>query len=359
MADHPPVDQRTLAALGGVVAGLAHELNTPLGAGRTAAELLTSELHQLSRQLDQGPVSEARLRASLGVLHETTSLVQRSLDRLTTLVTAARHATPDDWNPAPRPTDFAPWAARLQAGLTELIARQGASLDFEVPPLDCLDVAAGALWQVVSNLVCHAGRRGFSPDVPHPRVRVRFGITDTHLTVEVTDNARRLDPAVWDRVFEPFAAMLGTGNGSGLDLHIAWSVVTAVFSGELSFGVVPDGGHRFDVRLPFGSAGLPAPPTVAPPIHIPLRTEFPAELWVAYRDDLDLLAHDLFAETNPEALRRLCHKLGGSAGLYGVVPLREAALALQHTPDPVHDRPLRSHLQAVIDATRKAVDALT
>lgn len=92
---------------------------------------------------------------------------------------------------------------------------------------------------------------------------------------------------------------------------------------------------------------------------IQLNPAFPSALWRAFGDDLSGQAAVIFDETDPDALRRHCHKLGGAAGMYGVVALREAAVALNHSPDPLTDAPARAALREAIDATLAAVDAHT
>ncbi len=81
-------------------------------------------------------------------------------------------------------------------------------------------------------------------------------------------------------------------------------------------------------------------------IHI--RDDFPDFLWTEYRRDLVKLHETIMSEADVDTLRRHCHKLAGSAGLYGLGPLRDAALALQHCETPTHDTAARSALEGVI-----------
>ena len=89
-----------------------------------------------------------------------------------------------------------------------------------------------------------------------------------------------------------------------------------------------------------------------------LRAEIPIGLWKAYRADLCQLATAIRTETGPEALRRVCHKLGGAAGVYGLPDLRAAAVALEHCARPVDDGPLQTRLLETIERTIGAIDRL-
>jgi len=92
-------------------------------------------------------------------------------------------------------------------------------------------------------------------------------------------------------------------------------------------------------------------------VQITLNPAFPASLWVAFRDDLVLEADALFADMDAESVLRRCHKLAGSAGVYGVVVLRQAAVALQESGTPLTDAPARDRLRRAVTATVDAVDA--
>jgi signal transduction histidine kinase len=122
-------------------------------------------------------------------------------------------------------------------------------IEVEIPPDVTLDSFPGPLGQVLTNLINNALFHGF-PGIPAGRVRIAADPAGDHVRLLVSDNGRGIPPEHLSRVFDPFfTTRLGQG-GSGLGLHIVYSIVTRVLGGRIMLTSQPGEGTTFNLELP-------------------------------------------------------------------------------------------------------------
>ncbi len=243
------------AALGRLVAGVAHELNTPIG----NALLITSHFQASSRDtrlaLAQG---DADIPRFVQDAEETAALVVRNLQRAADLVTSFKRVAVDRASAQRRIFDLAGVVAENVATLRPGL-RHGYRLEQDVAPGLQLDSYPGPLGQVVTNLVDNAIRHGFDGrENGVVKITARQSGTDG-VTIRVSDDGNGIAATDMHRVFEPFfTTRLGRG-GSGLGLSIVHNIVTSVLGGSIEAGNAVGGGAVLTVSLPL----------IAPAPHAP------------------------------------------------------------------------------------------
>jgi signal transduction histidine kinase len=250
-------ESEKLASLGGMVAGIAHEINTPLGIGVTAASHLREEAQRLLALVQRGEVSDEVVGAFAATASESSDLILRNLQRADRLVRSFKRIAVDQSTEDRRVVD-------LGASLDEILTTLGPSLrklphriEIDCPPGIVVETAPGALYQVITNLVMNSLVHAFAPGVAGSIVlRVRRG--DGEIVLEYADNGRGMEDAVRARIYEPFYTTQRGQGGSGLGMHIVYTLVTQVLGGSIECESTPGQGTRFRIRfperLPSGSA---------------------------------------------------------------------------------------------------------
>lgn len=241
--------QEKLAALGNVGAGLAHELNTPIGNARLVASALHDRAVLLLQLIAAGGLRREHLRALVQESEGGATLLLQSLQRLEQLA----HKLHGEADEAPRasvqPFDASAWAARVLQDQQLLAQQMEATLSLDAPA-DCpCSGDAQAFAQVLVTLLDNALRHGLR-DRPGGQVRLELHEQGQELELVVADDGCGLDAAHRDRVFEPFFTTRFGQGGSGLGLHLAHQLARQRLRGELGLQVNPGGGSRFVLRMP-------------------------------------------------------------------------------------------------------------
>ena len=243
------VESEKLAALGAMVAGISHELNTPIA----NALLMSTSLLEYLRSLGSALAGPSARRSELTQLQnsslEMTELLDRSIRSAVTLLTSFKQVAADQASEQRRRFD-------LRRCVEDVLNTMGPSIkglpwriDNRVPDgIDC-DSFPGPLGQIITNLVQNAVLHGFEGRT-QGRVILHAGLRGEQLTLVVDDDGKGMDAAIAAHVFEPFfTTHLGRG-GSGLGLSVCHRIATSVLAGELRVQSTPGLGTRFTLTMP-------------------------------------------------------------------------------------------------------------
>lgn len=257
------VAQEKLAALGALVAGVAHELNTPIGNSLLTASTLQENTRALEIAATGGTLRRSTLTDYIGSTHEGLELVTRGLRSAGELVQSFKQVAVDRATEQRRPFDLLRTSHEVIATLQRSIQVAGHRLHIDIPPDIVLDGYPGPYGQVLTNLVNNAvlhafgQRRGGTMYLHAQLVRA------THVEIRFSDDGVGIAAENLNRIFDPFfTTKLGQG-GSGLGMSISYSIVTSLFGGELEVTSTPGQGSCFTLRLP-----LHAPRPTVDNLHI-------------------------------------------------------------------------------------------
>nr|WP_315231894.1 ATP-binding protein [uncultured Albidiferax sp.] len=243
------VQAEKMAALGNLVAGVAHELNTPLGNGLMAVSALSDDLRQFRLSMQDG-VRRSALDALLVSAEQATSIAVRNLHRAADLVTSFKQVAVDQTSAQRRRFELAEVVDEMVASLRPSFARSAYKIEVEVPSGLVLDSYPGALGQVIGNLVNNAVLHGFE-DRSWGTIRIGGERADDgSIVMRVADDGHGVPPALLERIFDPFVTTKMGRGGTGLGLHIVYNAVTNVLGGSLTVASVVGEGTVFELRLP-------------------------------------------------------------------------------------------------------------
>lgn len=250
------VESEKMASLGGLVAGVAHEINTPLGVGLTAASHLSEEALRLRTRLAAGDLRRSELdRFGLNV-HEASDLIERNLKRADQLVRSFKQVAVDQSVDEPREVELCGAVADILKMLAPALKRTPHEVTLTCSAPVSVRMPASALYPIVSNLVLNALQHAFA-DGTVGHVRLVIGIDPVAQRVELrcSDDGRGMDDAERMRVFEPFFTTRRGQGGTGLGLHIVYNLVTQLLHGSVLVESAPGAGSTFVLRWPMLAGG--------------------------------------------------------------------------------------------------------
>ncbi|SMF00951.1 HAMP domain-containing protein [Alteromonadaceae bacterium Bs31] len=246
------VQSEKLAALGSLVAGVAHELNTPLGNGLTVASSIYDSTRQIERQFAEG-ITRAELENYLKDMNEGAHLVVASLERASELVSGFKQVAVDRTSAQRRQFKLEEMLAETKMTLSPMFKHTPYKILLRVPNDVMMDSYPGPLGQVITNLMNNAlihafdGRNHGVIEIYGERVLVN---DDECVQLCVVDDGRGIPQENLSRIFDPFfTTKLGEG-GNGLGMHIVHNIVTGVLGGSIKVRSEIDSGTEFTITVP-------------------------------------------------------------------------------------------------------------
>ena len=238
-----------LAALGDLVAGVAHELNTPIGNTLMAVSTLGEETAGFRSALAQG-LRRTALEQFLDGIEMAVGISERNLQRAADLVTSFKQVAVDQASSQRRRFVMDEVVNEIVLTLKPSFNRTPYRLEVAVEAGLGLDSYPGALGQILSNLINNARLHGFDGR-DHGRIRITGrGAGNGHVELIVEDDGVGIPTTLLERVFDPFVTTRMGRGGTGLGLHVAHNAATRILGGSLEVRSEPGHGTRFVLRLP-------------------------------------------------------------------------------------------------------------
>jgi signal transduction histidine kinase len=231
-AQHDLIQAEKLSALGSMVAGVSHELNTPLGVIVTASTAMGERSTALANAFATGQLTRTQAQHELRDMVDASDLIHKSAERAAALVSSFKQVAVDQVSERRRAFDLHQVVAENLRAIRASLKCEPWPVVNEVPPGLACESFPGPLGQVLTNLVMNAIHHGFS-NTPLGQVVIGARQEDAMVVLWVQDNGVGMDARTVARVFEPFfTTRLGQG-GSGLGLAVSHRIATTLLQGDL------------------------------------------------------------------------------------------------------------------------------
>jgi two-component system, NtrC family, sensor kinase len=245
------LEAEKMASLGRLVAGFAHEVNTPIGIAVGAASHSCELVHEIHDMLSQDEVSEEALRSRLDMLDEAGELSLSSLRRAAEMVQSFKRTAVDQTAEGERDFDLGDVIEDVQKSLRNAFKATQIRIEIDCPGDLHLHGPAGALVQLLTNLLQNSRIHAFADGTLPGCIRIRAGIAGERVFVDFHDDGAGMSEETLQHAFEPFYTTRRGSGGSGLGLYIVYNLVTQALRGTVRCESAPTKGTRFAVEFPF------------------------------------------------------------------------------------------------------------
>lgn len=243
------IQAEKMAALGQLVAGVAHEINTPLGVSITAITHFQKRLATLSEALEAGKLRRSEMNAFIETAQEATHLAMTNLQRAAELVDGFRNIAVDQTTEKRRVFNVRNYSRDVILSLQSKIKDRGIAIKVACPEDLKLDSYPGAYSQVLSNLLLNATEHAFQ-DEEQKTISLDVTTAGDQLTIAVRDNGRGIPEEDLPKIFDPFFTT-GRGQGrSGLGLNRVYNIVRSRLHGNITCESTLNEGTCFSMTLP-------------------------------------------------------------------------------------------------------------
>lgn len=244
------VQSEKLASLGSLVAGVAHEVNTPLGVAVTSTSQWRDEARDVERLLTSRSLRQPDLERFLQSLTVHGDLVARNLGRASDLIKSFKTMSVDQSSEARRRFELTDYVQDVLRSLHSLHARRPIQVLFHSAGPVTLDSYPGALAQVLTNLLSNSLAHAFAPDEPG-QITIQVGPgPEGWAFLSFADSGQGIPPENMARIFDPFFTTARASGGSGLGLSIVHTLVTQSLQGRIEVRSQPGQGCSFELHLP-------------------------------------------------------------------------------------------------------------
>lgn len=244
-----------MASLGSLVAGMSHEISTPLGIGVSAASHLSEEVEQLTGSFRDGQLKRSDLEDFLETATEATRIMQGNLTRAARLIQAFKQVSVDQTTDEIRDFGLGEYLQEIMLSLAPALRRTLHRVEIDCPPDLVIRNRPGALGQIVTNLLMNSLQHAYEGRTEPGMIEITVTVPREGRTViEFRDDGNGIAPDDLPRVFDPFfTTKRGTG-GTGLGLHIVYNLVSQVLGGTIAVSSRPGEGTRFTISFPQSAA---------------------------------------------------------------------------------------------------------
>jgi signal transduction histidine kinase len=244
------VQTEKLASLGQMVAGIAHEINTPLGTGITGASFLDQECREVTRKFRGNALRRSEMETFLAQAEETAGLIFTNLRRAAELVQGFKQVAVDQVTDDRRVFDLSQYVEEILISLNPRLRKTNLTVRREIPQGLILDTYPGALFRIITNLVMNSLLHGFDEGAVGEIAVVARRLDDGWIEVIYTDTGHGIPKEVQPRVFDPFFTTRRGSGGTGLGMNIAYNLVTQSLGGRIFLESGEELGVRFVITLP-------------------------------------------------------------------------------------------------------------
>lgn len=243
------VESEKMASLGGLVAGVAHEINTPVGVGVTVASALAEHTTEFVSIYKSGKMKRSDLEEFVDIATQSSQALLINLDRAAELIQSFKQVAVDRSSEERRTFQIRPYLDEILLQLKPKLKSGKHSLKIKGDSKIAIDSYPGALSQVVTNLLMNSLIHAYEPGISGNLI-FAWQQEGDRLKFEYADEGKGIPPENLSKIFEPFFTTKRGQGGSGLGLHIVYNLVTQKLKGEIECQSEVGMGTKFIIKLP-------------------------------------------------------------------------------------------------------------
>ncbi|MGX5915085.1 ATP-binding protein [Aliidiomarina sp. Khilg15.8] len=243
------VESEKMASLGGLVAGIAHDINTPIGIGVTASSFLSDRVEHLAIALDDKSLTQSQLKQFIEDTRESAQLLDSNLNRAKDLIESFKQVAVDQTSDALRDICLCEYVEGVVQSLRPRLKYTQHNVQVECDNDLRVRCLAGALAQILTNMILNSLVHAFD-GIEQGTIRIRLRVHNDTVNCTYQDDGNGLAEENLDKLFDPFFTTRANDGGSGLGTHIIRNLVTQTLQGDITAHSAPGKGLRYDFHFP-------------------------------------------------------------------------------------------------------------
>jgi C4-dicarboxylate-specific signal transduction histidine kinase len=238
-----------MSALGSLVSGVAHEINTPLSIGVTAASFLNERTRNLYEEWDEQSLTQDNLERFLKDAEESSRIIQNNLDQAARILSSLKQVAVDQQLDERREFELSSYINDIILSLKYQLKGGKHSIQADSNGVIMVDSYPGAITQILNNLVFNSITHGFEGR-EDGRIRISYDEDDGDVVMNYRDNGRGLSEEEYQRIFDQFYTTRRGSGGTGLGMNIVLKLVSERLKGSIVVSQGHSEGAGFTIRFP-------------------------------------------------------------------------------------------------------------
>ncbi|MEI6894379.1 MAG: HAMP domain-containing sensor histidine kinase [Colwellia sp.] len=243
------VETEKMACLGDMVAGIAHEINTPIGLGVTASSLLSDKLNEIKTAFEDKTLRSSQLKKFLNNSDESIAIIFRNLERAAKLISSFKQVAVDQSSAESRIFNVRGLIDEVLLTLSAKIESANVDLAINCPEDLFIKSKPGPISQILINLILNSIYHGFD-ELKHGTININIMNLSDQLHINYCDDGVGVKESMKARIFEPFTTTKRGSGGSGLGMHLVFNLVTQALGGYINLEHEYKGGVSFNITFP-------------------------------------------------------------------------------------------------------------
>ena len=249
------VQAEKMAALGGLVAGFSHEINTPLGVGVTSASHIREEIDALQQAFEGGDMKRSDLEQFIQHVQQGSDILLRNLQRASELILSFKQVAVDQSSDEWRSIDLRDYVDEIILSLKPRWKSTRVKLVNDCDQNLQVYTHPGAIYQILSNLIMNALIYAFDDDQAG-QIQIHAEDRDGVIRLRFADDGKGIPELYHKKIFDPFFTTRRGQGGSGLGLNIVYNLVTGTLKGDIDFDSRSNRGSVFHISFPHYAENL-------------------------------------------------------------------------------------------------------
>ena len=243
------VDKEKMATLGGLVASITHEINTPIGISVTAASHLKTSVEKFNKHYATGEVSHEEFEEYQIEVADCSKLMLINLERASKLIQSFKKVSVDQSHEDIREFNLKAYLDEIFLSLNPMLSLTLHQYSYQCEDNIIVKSNPGAFYQIISNLINNSIAHAF-PDGRAGKLSINIISSGSGFKILYQDDGCGMSKEVQDKIFSPFFTTKRGKGGSGLGMNIVYNLVTQVLNGEIALSSTINNGSLFKISLP-------------------------------------------------------------------------------------------------------------
>lgn len=243
------IQSEKMAALGRLVAGVAHEINTPLGISVTASSYLEDRTRKVKRLLQEDQLTEEEFNSFLETTIESSEMILTNLERAASQIRVFKQVAVDQSDEAIRSIVLKDYIQEVIKSLHPELKKKPCMIDVSCPEELEITTYPGTISQIISNLIINSLKHGFK-NRESGAINIECRKDNNHLILSYQDDGQGINEEAAGKLFEPFYTTARSEGGTGLGLHIVYNLITQKLKGNIIINTLTESGLGFLIDLP-------------------------------------------------------------------------------------------------------------